>query len=128
MLADLRRRGFSLARLRRLLVTLAEVFGVRLFEALGEGGALTLFIDGDRIFARTADGRFFNLSGDPTQPLLVVGDGPHLRELRARDQNEPRRTRRTRRTRSTQSTHSTDVAPSAGAPNRRRTHAEPDKT
>ncbi len=84
VLADLRRRGFSLPMLRRLLSTLHEVFGVRLFEALGEGGPLTLFIDGERIFARTTDGHYFNLTDDPTQPLLVVGDGLHLRELRVR--------------------------------------------
>ena len=52
VLADLRRRGLTVAMLRRLLATLHEVFGVRLFEALGEGGPLTLFIDG----ARMADG------------------------------------------------------------------------
>ncbi len=93
VLAGLRRRGFTVPMLRQLLATLKEVFGVRLFEALGEGGALTLFIDGDRIFARTADGLYFNLTDDPTQPLLVVGNEPHLRELRAQEKRQPRSTR-----------------------------------
>ena len=33
VLADLRRRGFSIPQLRRLLSTLREVFGIRLVEA-----------------------------------------------------------------------------------------------
>ena len=38
VLADLRRRGFSVPQLRRLLSTLREVFGIRLYEAIGDGG------------------------------------------------------------------------------------------
>ena len=37
-LANLRRRGFSVQKIRMLLQVLRERFGVRLFEALGEGG------------------------------------------------------------------------------------------
>src|SRR5687768_17192008 len=70
VLADLRRRGFSIPRLRRLLATLREVFGVRLYEAIGEGGPMTLLIGGDQIYARTEDDRLFNLEF-PTQPLLM---------------------------------------------------------
>ena len=77
VLADLRRRGFSIPRLRRLLKTLREVFSVRLYEAIGEGGPLTLFIGGDQLYARTAEGRFFNLD-DPSQPMLMVGEGESL--------------------------------------------------
>jgi DNA-binding transcriptional MerR regulator len=36
VLADLRRRGFSVPRLRRLLTTLRDQFGVRLYEAIGD--------------------------------------------------------------------------------------------
>jgi DNA-binding transcriptional MerR regulator len=84
VLADLRRRGFSVARLRHLLSTLREVFGVRLYEAIGDGGPLTLLIGGSRLFARAADGRIFNVD-DPAQPLLMVGEDLPLRELTARE-------------------------------------------
>jgi DNA-binding transcriptional MerR regulator len=84
VLGELRRRGFSIPRMRRLLTTLRDVFGVRLYEAIGEGGALTLLIGGDQLFARGADGRVFNLD-DPEQPLLMVGEGLPLRELTARE-------------------------------------------
>jgi hypothetical protein len=83
VLGDLRRRGFSIPRLRRLLKTLREVFGVRLYEAIGDGGPLTLFIGGDQLYARSAEGRFFNLD-DPTQPLLMVGEELAVRPLTAK--------------------------------------------
>jgi DNA-binding transcriptional MerR regulator len=84
VLADLRRRGFSIPRMRRLLATLRNVFGVRLYEAIGEGGPMTLLIGGDQLFARGADGRMFNLD-DPGQPLLMVGEELPLRALTARE-------------------------------------------
>ena len=84
VLADLRRRGFSIPRLRRLLKTLRDVFGVRLYEAIGDGGPLTLFIAGDQLYARSAEGRFFNLD-EPTQPLLMVGEEHAVRPLTAKE-------------------------------------------
>ena len=87
VLADLRRRGFSIPRLRRLLKTLRDVFGVRLYEAIGEGGPLTLFIGGDQLYARTAEGRFFNLD-DPSQPMLMVGEELPVRPLTARERKK----------------------------------------
>jgi DNA-binding transcriptional MerR regulator len=83
VLADLRRRGFSIPRMRRLLATLRTVFGVRLYEAIGDGGPMTLLIGGDQLFARGADGRLFNLD-NPGQPLLMVGEELPLRQLTAR--------------------------------------------
>ena len=83
-LADLRHRGFTVARLRALLETLRDLFGIRLYEAIGEGGPLTLFVGGDRIYARAADGRLFDLDA-PTQPLLMVGEDLSLRPVTARE-------------------------------------------
>ena len=84
VLGDLRRRGFSIPRLRKLLATMRDVFRVRLYEAIGEGGPMTLFIGGDQLYARTEDGRFFNMD-QPTQQLLMVGEALALRPLVARE-------------------------------------------
>ena len=84
VLGDLRRRGFSIPRLRRLLATLRDVFRVRLYEAIGDGGPMTLFIGGDQLYARMEDGRFFDLD-DPSQPLLMVGESLAIRPLVARE-------------------------------------------
>ncbi|PYR67276.1 MAG: hypothetical protein DMF88_13450 [Acidobacteria bacterium] len=87
VLADLRRRGFSIPRLRRLLSTLREAFGVRLYEAIGEGGPLTLFIGGDQLFARTVEGHLYNLDR-PQQALMMVGEELPLRPLTARERRK----------------------------------------
>ena len=84
VLADLRRRGFSLVHLLALIDKLREYFRVRLFEATGEGGAVTLLTDGRDIYVRTLDGRFFNLLKDPTQPLLVIGEETSFKVLASR--------------------------------------------
>ena len=83
VLADLRRRGFSVPRLRRLLSTLRDMFGIRLVDATGDGGPMTLFIGGDQLYARMQDGRLFNMDR-PTQPLLMVGEELAIRPLTAR--------------------------------------------
>ena len=93
VLADLRRRGFSIPRLRRLLSTLRDVFSVRLYEAIGDGGPLTLFIGGDQLFARTTDGQLFNLD-QPEQALMMVGEELPMRPLAARERR--RRTESTK--------------------------------
>jgi len=87
VLADLRRRGFSIPQMRRLLSTLREVFGIRLYEAIGDGGPLALFIAGDQLYARTEDGRLYNMDR-PTEPLLMVGEELSLRPLAARERRK----------------------------------------
>ena len=87
-LADLRRRGFSVQKIRTLLSVLRLNFGVRLYEALGERGDVTLLTDGHEIYARTASGEFYNLLREPGQPLLVVGKQAELKGLRTRVQRK----------------------------------------
>jgi DNA-binding transcriptional MerR regulator len=84
VLADLRRRKFSIPQIRRLLTTLRDVFRIRLYEAIGEGGPLTLFISGDQLYARTGDGQLYNMDR-PTEPLLMVGKELPLRPVAARE-------------------------------------------
>lgn len=94
VLADLRRRGFSVPSLRRLLEVLRARFKVRLFEAIEGGGPVTLFIDGLQLFARTEGGDIYNVLENPRQPLLMVGESLRLRQLVAREQKRqapPRR-------------------------------------
>ena len=89
VLADLRRRGFSVPQLRRLLSTLHDVFGIRLYEAIGEGGPISLFVGGDQLYARTATGQLFNMDR-PAEPLLMVGEELSLRPLAARERRRRR--------------------------------------
>jgi len=91
VLADLRRRGLSLTKMRLLIETLRRRFGVRLFDAIGGGGAITLFTDGTDVYARTETGQFFNLLRAPTQPMLMIGNEGGLKELKLRMRSKPRR-------------------------------------
>lgn len=84
VLADLRRRGFGIPRLRRLLQTLRDTFGIRLYEAIGPEGPLTILIGGDLLYVRAADGRVFDLD-NPTQALLVSVEDLPLRQLDVRE-------------------------------------------
>jgi len=91
VLSDLRHQGLSVGRIRLLLDTLRTKFGIRLFEAIGGAGTITLLTDGREIYARTADGEFINLLRAPDQPMLVVGDLPLLKELTARTKSSKKR-------------------------------------
>ena len=91
VLADLRRQGLSVARIRLLLETLRGKFGIRLFDAVGGAGAITRLTDGTEIYARLPGGEFVNLLRAPDQPLLVVGDGLPLRQLTARTKPQSRK-------------------------------------
>jgi DNA-binding transcriptional MerR regulator len=95
-LADLRRSGLSVGKLRQLLDTLRRRFGIRLFDAIGGGGSITLLTDGKEIYARSETGQFFNLLRAPGQPLLVVGNEGSLKELKLRMRSKARGKRRRR--------------------------------
>ena len=94
VLAELLRQGLSVAQLRRLLDTLRDQFGVRLFETIGGGGPVTLLTDGFDVYVRTSRGDLFNLLRDPLQPLLMIADVEGLRELSARAVKKGRKRKR----------------------------------
>lgn len=97
-LADLRRRGISVAKIQQVLDALRRRFGIRLFDAIGGGGSLTLLTDGKEIFARSDTGQFFNLLREPGQPLLVVGNEGSLKELKLKLRSRARKKIRPART------------------------------
>ena len=94
VLADLRRHGMTVSRIRQLLETLRTHFGIRLFDAIGGAGAFTMLTDGHEVYARSARGEFYNLLRDPAQPLLVLGTEPGLRELTSRAHASRKRKKR----------------------------------
>ena len=81
VLADLRRRGFTIHQLHKIQEILRDQFGERLFDATGGGGQVQLLTDGQEIYARSASGAFFNLLKNPSQPMLVIGNEGLLRTL-----------------------------------------------
>jgi DNA-binding transcriptional MerR regulator len=96
VLADLRRRGFTIHQLHEMMRILDEQFGQRLFDATGGGGSVQLLTDGRDIYARTGGGAFFNLLKSPGQAMLVVGDEGLLKTLGGRVRAKARKARRSR--------------------------------
>lgn len=95
-LADLRRRGFSVQKIRQILDILRGRFGVRLYDAISNGGAVQLLTDGRDVYLRTDGGQVFNLLRSPSQPLLVVGEEGALKALNLRMRPRARRKRKDR--------------------------------
>lgn len=79
VLADLRQHGFSVHQLHQVVNALRDRFGVSVFDATGGSTRLQILTDGERVFARTATGEFYNLLDPPSQPLLEAGDERRLR-------------------------------------------------
>src|SRR5258705_796086 len=94
VLADLRRRGFTIHQLHQMMRILDEQFGQRLFDATGGGGSVQLLTDGREIYARTDAGAFFNLLKAPGQAMLVVWDRGLLKTLGGRGRAKARKKRR----------------------------------
>ena len=95
VLADLRRKGFTVARIRRLLQVLRARFKTRLYEAIEGGGPVTLYIDGENIYAKTESGDLFSILDNAAQPLMMMGDDIKLRQLIARERPVRRRAKGT---------------------------------
>ena len=95
VLADLRRKGFTVARIRKLLQVLKTRFKTRLYDAIEGGGPVTLFIDGENIYAKTESGDLFSILDDAAQPLMMMGEDIKLRQLIARERPARRRAKGT---------------------------------
>ena len=93
VLADLRRKGFTVGRIRKLLEVLHTRFRTRLYDAIEGGGPVTLFIDGENIFAKTESGDLFSILDNAAQPLMMMGEDIKLRQLIARERPAKRRAR-----------------------------------
>jgi DNA-binding transcriptional MerR regulator len=97
VLADLRRKGFTVSRIRKLLQVLRTRFKTRLYEAIEGGGPVTLYIDGENIYAKTESGDLFSILDDAAQPLMMMGEDIKLRQLIARERPAKKRAKRTER-------------------------------
>jgi DNA-binding transcriptional MerR regulator len=95
VLADLRRKGFTVARIRKLLLVLRNRFKTRLYEAIEGGGPVTLYIDGENIYAKTESGDLFSILDNAAQPLMMMGEDIKLRQLIARERPARRRAKGT---------------------------------
>jgi DNA-binding transcriptional MerR regulator len=83
VLCDLRRRGFSLQRIRRMLDLLRRDFGHRLADLATRSSELHLLTDGDSIFLCDSEHGVIDLLRNAQQPLLALCLGPVLEHVAA---------------------------------------------
>ena len=88
VLAELRRRKYSVDDIRRIIEVLRTRFAARPHETLEQSGRMTLLTDGREIFVRM-EGRYFSLLGDPEQPLLVGEERLKSIKIRRRRSKKP---------------------------------------
>jgi len=83
VLCDLRRRGFSLQRIRRMMALLRRDFGHRLADLAARGSDLHLLTDGESIFLCDSEHGVVDLLRNAQQPLLALCLGPVLEHIAA---------------------------------------------
>jgi DNA-binding transcriptional MerR regulator len=83
VLCDLRQRGFSLQRIRKLILLLRREFGHRLADLGARGPGLHLLTDGQSIFLCDSERGVIDLLRNAHQPLLAICIGPVLERVLA---------------------------------------------
>ena len=81
VIAELRRKGFSLQGIRRVVRFLKREGGHRLSQVLSGHSELHLLTDGKSIYLEDRPGRVIDLLKDATQPMFLVCVSDHLKRL-----------------------------------------------
>jgi DNA-binding transcriptional MerR regulator len=81
VIAELRRKGFSLQKIRRVLRFLQKDVGRRLSEALASSADVHLLTDGKSIYLEDAPNRIIDLLKNARQPMFLVCVSDQARRL-----------------------------------------------
>ena len=81
MIAELRRKGFSLQKIRRVLRFLQKDTGKRLSEALSSTSDVHLLTDGKSIYLEESPNRIIDLLKNARQPMFLVCVSDQVRRL-----------------------------------------------
>lgn len=83
VICELRRRGFSLQRVRAVMRFLQREFGSRLAETVTAASDYHLLTDGRHIYLKTSARQVIDLLKNTRQPLLAVCLSDTVRQVRA---------------------------------------------
>ena len=83
VICELRRKGFSLQRVRKVLRFLQRELGKRLVETLSNSAGVHLLTDGQRIYLETSARQVIDILKNARQPLLTICLSDTLRQVRA---------------------------------------------
>ena len=89
VIAELRRKGFSLQKIRRVLRFLQKDAGKRLSEALSSTSDVHLLTDGKSIYLEEAPNRIIDLLKNARQPMFLVCVTDQARRLSAAAERKP---------------------------------------
>jgi DNA-binding transcriptional MerR regulator len=91
VIAELRRKGFSLQKIRRVLRFLQREMGRRLSEVLSGEHALHLVTDGKSIYLEDSSERIIDILKNAKQPMFLVCVSDQARRLTAPAAKKPPR-------------------------------------
>ena len=83
VIAELRRKGFSLQKIRRVLRYLQREMGKRISDALGNDSEIHLLTDGKSIYLEESQDRIIDLLKNAKQPMFLVCVTDQARRLEA---------------------------------------------
>ncbi len=83
VIAELRRKGFSLQKIRRVLRYLQREMGKRLSEVLSRDSDLHLLTDGKSIYLEDRQDRIIDILKNARQPMFLVCVSDQVRRLSA---------------------------------------------
>ena len=90
VIAELRRKGFSLQKIRRVLRFLQKDMGKRLSDALSMASEVHLLTDGKSIYLEEAPHRIIDLLKNARQPMFLVSVTDQVRRLTATERKPAR--------------------------------------
>jgi DNA-binding transcriptional MerR regulator len=100
VIAELRRKGFSLQKIRRVLRFLQREMGRRLADVLSTDSKLHLLTDGKSIYLEDQQDRIIDLLKNARQPMFLVCVSDQVKRLseapKKANRSEPSLTRRVR--------------------------------
>ena len=83
VICQLRRRGFSLQRVRKVIRFLQQEFGTSLAATVGAGSEYHLLTDGSHLYLRTSARQVVDLLKNARQPMLDICLSDEVRRVRA---------------------------------------------
>jgi DNA-binding transcriptional MerR regulator len=89
VIAELRRKGFSLQKIRRVLRFLQKDMGKRLSEALAAASDVHLLTDGKSIYLEEAPNRIIDLLKNARQPMFLVCVTDQVKRLSSPAERKP---------------------------------------
>ena len=89
VIAELRRKGFSLQKIRRVLRFLQKEMGKRLSEALASTSEVHLLTDGRSIYLEEAPNRIIDLLKNARQPMFLVCVTDQVKRLNSAAERKP---------------------------------------